>query len=57
MIFSARIRVRNDSLRREKCGLIQRNSTIWDYCHKPSPWIHDALFQPERRARCRAMLD
>ncbi len=26
-------------------------------CHKPSSWIHDALFQPEPRARYRAMLD
>jgi exodeoxyribonuclease III len=25
-------------------------------CHKPSSWIHDALFQPEPRARYRAML-
>jgi len=26
-------------------------------CHKPSSWMHDALFQPEPRARYRAMLD
>lgn len=26
-------------------------------CHKPSSWAHDALFQPEPRARYRAMLD
>ncbi len=26
-------------------------------CHKPSSWIRDALFQPEPRARYRAMLD
>ena len=25
-------------------------------CHKPQSWIHDALFQPEPRARYRAML-
>lgn len=25
-------------------------------CHKPSSWIHDALFQPEPRARYSAML-
>lgn len=25
-------------------------------CHKPTSWIHDALFQPEPRARYRAML-
>jgi exodeoxyribonuclease III len=25
-------------------------------CHKPSSWIHDALFQPESRARYREML-
>ena len=25
-------------------------------CHKPSSWMHDALFQPEPRARFRAML-
>jgi exodeoxyribonuclease III len=25
-------------------------------CHKPSSWIHDALFQPEPRARYREML-
>jgi exodeoxyribonuclease-3 len=25
-------------------------------CHKPSSWEHDALFQPEPRARYRAML-
>lgn len=25
-------------------------------CHKPSSWIHDALFQPESRDRYRAML-
>ncbi len=25
-------------------------------CHKPSSWIHDALFQPEPRSRFRAML-
>ena len=25
-------------------------------CHKPASWIHDALFQPEPRARYRAML-
>jgi exodeoxyribonuclease-3 len=25
-------------------------------CHKPSSWAHDALFQPEPRARYRAML-
>ncbi len=25
-------------------------------CHKPSSWMHDALFQPEPRARYRAML-
>jgi exodeoxyribonuclease III len=25
-------------------------------CHKPGSWIHDALFQPEPRARYRAML-
>lgn len=24
--------------------------------HKPCSWMHDALFQPEPRARCRAML-
>ena len=26
-------------------------------CHKPSSWIHDALFQPEPRARYRALLE
>jgi exodeoxyribonuclease-3 len=26
-------------------------------CHKPSSWIKDALFQPEPRARYRAMQD
>jgi len=26
-------------------------------CHKPSSWIRDALFQPEPRARYRAMLE
>jgi exodeoxyribonuclease-3 len=26
-------------------------------CHKPSSWIHSALFQPEPRARYRAMLE
>ena len=26
-------------------------------CHKPAAWIHDALFQPEPRARYRAMLE
>jgi exodeoxyribonuclease-3 len=26
-------------------------------CHKPSSWIHDALFQPEPRRRYRAMLE
>ena len=26
-------------------------------CHKPASWIHDALFQPQPRARYRAMLD
>ncbi len=26
-------------------------------CHKPASWIHDALFQPESRARYRALLD
>ena len=26
-------------------------------CHKPSSWIKDALFQPESRARYRALLD
>jgi len=26
-------------------------------CHKPSSWIHDALFQPEARERYRALLD
>ncbi len=26
-------------------------------CHKPSSWIHDALFQPEPRARYRAMME
>ena len=26
-------------------------------CHKPASWKHDALFQPEPRARYRAMLD
>jgi exodeoxyribonuclease-3 len=25
-------------------------------CHKPSSWVHDALFQPEPRARYRALL-
>jgi len=25
-------------------------------CHKPSSWIHDALFQPESRARYRTLL-
>lgn len=25
-------------------------------CHKPSSWAHDALFQPESRARYRALL-
>lgn len=25
-------------------------------CHKPASWIHDALFQPEPRARYRSML-
>ena len=25
-------------------------------CHKPSSWMHDALFQPEPRARYRALL-
>ena len=26
-------------------------------CHKPSSWIHDALFQPEPRERYRAFLN
>jgi exodeoxyribonuclease-3 len=26
-------------------------------CHKPASWIHDALFQPEPRARYRGFLD
>jgi len=26
-------------------------------CHKPSSWMHDALFQPEPRSRYRAMLE
>jgi exodeoxyribonuclease-3 len=26
-------------------------------CHKPASWIHDALFQPEPRARYRSMLE
>ncbi|HTZ57914.1 MAG TPA: exodeoxyribonuclease III [Acidobacteriaceae bacterium] len=26
-------------------------------CHKPSSWVRDALFQPEPRARYRALLD
>ena len=26
-------------------------------CHKPSTWVRDALFQPEPRARYRALLD
>jgi exodeoxyribonuclease III len=26
-------------------------------CHKPASWIHDALFQPETRARYRQMLE
>ena len=26
-------------------------------CHKPASWMHDALFQPEPRARYRALLD
>jgi exodeoxyribonuclease-3 len=26
-------------------------------CHKPSSWVHDALFQPEPRARYRALLN
>lgn len=26
-------------------------------CHKPASWIRDALFQPESRARYRALLD
>ena len=26
-------------------------------CHKPASWIHDALFQPEPRARYRAFLE
>lgn len=26
-------------------------------CHKPASWIHDALFQPEPRARYRALLE
>jgi exodeoxyribonuclease-3 len=26
-------------------------------CHKPSSWIHDALFQPEPRARYRRLLE
>jgi exodeoxyribonuclease-3 len=26
-------------------------------CHKPSSWMHDALFQPEPRARYRALLE
>jgi exodeoxyribonuclease-3 len=26
-------------------------------CHKPSSWIHDALFQPEPRARYRELLE
>lgn len=26
-------------------------------CHKPSSWIHDALFQPEPRARYRSLLE
>jgi exodeoxyribonuclease-3 len=26
-------------------------------CHKPASWIHDALFQPEPRARYRALLN
>ena len=25
-------------------------------CHKPASWVHDALFQPESRARYRALL-
>ncbi len=25
-------------------------------CHKPASWMHDALFQPEPRARYRALL-
>jgi exodeoxyribonuclease-3 len=25
-------------------------------CHKPASWFHDALFQPEPRARYRALL-
>jgi exodeoxyribonuclease III len=25
-------------------------------CHKPAAWMHDALFQPEPRARYRALL-
>jgi exodeoxyribonuclease-3 len=25
-------------------------------CHKPASWVHDALFQPEPRARYRALL-
>ena len=26
-------------------------------CHKPASWVHDALFQPEPRARYRALLE
>ncbi|ADW67876.1 exodeoxyribonuclease III [Granulicella tundricola] len=26
-------------------------------CHKPASWVHDALFQPESRARYRGMLE
>jgi exodeoxyribonuclease III len=26
-------------------------------CHKPSAWLHDALFQPQPRARYRALLE
>jgi exodeoxyribonuclease-3 len=26
-------------------------------CHKPSSWMHDALFQPEPRSRYRALLE
>jgi exodeoxyribonuclease-3 len=26
-------------------------------CHKPASWMHDALFQPEARARYRALID
>jgi exodeoxyribonuclease-3 len=26
-------------------------------CHKPASWMHDALFQPEPRARYRALIE